>query len=148
MEDKLPDIPGDDSDSRNLSLPNITFGEPQGIPSSEKNQPVKKEPQPNSSSLHVSEPVQKASTSHDPESAIETTSQHPSSTSSSYVFNVPQPKATPKAATSSTSDSVLTSECTTTGPHLKSELKETRKKIAELKGQFLQAKDRNYHPDM
>ena len=98
------------------------------MPFSEKNQPVKKEPQPSTSSLHVSEPVQKASTSHDPESAIETTSQHSSSTSSSYVFNVPQPKATPKATTSSTSDIVFTLECTTTDPHLKHELKETRRK--------------------
>ena len=107
---------------------NITFGEPQGIPLSEKYKPVKTKPQPNTNSLHVSEPVKKASTSYDQESVIETTSQHSSSTSSSYVFNVLQPKATPKAATSSASDSVFASECTTTDPYLKSELKETRKK--------------------
>ena len=61
----MPDIPGDD-----LSLPNITFGQPQEIPSGKK-QPTTEEPQ--RSTVHVFKPVQKASTSrgHDTESAIE-----------------------------------------------------------------------------
>ena len=106
------------------------------------------EPQPSTTSLHVSEPVQKASTANDPESAIEITSQHSSSTSSSYVFNIPQQKPTPKGPTSSTPDSIFTSECTTTDPQLNTELKETRKKLSQLNAQLLQAKDRDYHPDM
>ena len=90
--------------------------------------------------------------SHDPESAIETTSEHSSSTSSSYIFNVPEPKtrnklAPAQAKSSTTSDSIFTSECTT-DPDLKCQLKETKKRLTQLKSQLLQAKDRIYHPEM
>ena len=71
--------------------------------------------------VHVCKPVQEASTStgHDTESAIETTSQHPSSTSSNYIFNIPQPNPKSKPASSSSSGSIFTSGCTTTVPQLK-----------------------------
>ena len=93
----------------------------------------------------MSESVQKASIANDPESAIKIKSLYSSSTSSSYLFNVLQHKPTPKGPTS---DIVFTSECTTTDPQLKTELKETRKKLSQLKAQLLHAKDRDYHPDM
>ena len=73
--------------------------------------------------------------------------------SSSYIFNIPQPKirnkpAPAQAKSSTTSDSIFTSECTTTDPDLKCQLKETTKRLAQLKSQLLQAKERNWHLDI
>ena len=96
------------------------------------------EPQPRTSTVHVSEPGQKPSTnkSHDPESGIETTSEHSSSTAFCYIFNVPQPKIRNKPAqtkSSTTSDSIFTLECTTTDPDLKMSTEGNHKEISTIK---------------
>ena len=70
---------------------------------------------------------------------------------SSFVFNILQKgkgKQEPTSDTTSDSDSIYTSECSTTDTTLKREIKSTEKKLSQLREELMQVQNKDYHPDM